>query len=638
MSKNKYNRKKSGCWYQAQSDEALSKLLCSHVERLRTDELQTWRTEALRRMRLYAGGFSVNGTSTTMPGRTRFNLIRSAVDTGVSIMSAARTLPYIQTRGADWWKRRRAMLATRTLQTQFQQIGVFTQSLHVVLDALVIGLGACKFYEDVDNEAGGAACERVLPMSLVWDPTEAVMGLPRTMYQVSLFNRDVLAEMCPDVPRKVIDSAPGPDARDQDDFQIERGAGANQCIVVEAWKLPSGSQAKDGLHVLAVPGYCLVKEEWKKPRFPFGFLRGWEPNQLGLPGCSITELCEEAQLRIEEISEFVRECQILGSRPFVLLPKGGAVEPDQLDNSPMQILRYDPVSGARPEMMVFSATPTDLQEQYAMIREEKLTELGFSAQQVAGEKPSGINSGAGLRAQEDISSKRHVAMLRHLEQYYQDCAQALIDVNNDVAEAKPSFAVDRNERNRWLDTSKWKDVSFETGEAQVAVLPVSALIGSVSAQFDTTQQWVENGWCDMQTAKQLQAFPDTEGQLEDDTEDEQYARWVLDQVLDGTDGDGQRVAKRVALDPHANLEVFAVIARVEYLKAKRLGADKSVLAELRRLLDYCRQTQSKVKAAVQPQAAVAPPALPPPPADIGPVSPIAAAGGMAPGGPPPMLA
>src|SRR6185369_4092725 len=102
--------------------------------------------------------------------------------------------------------------------------------------------------------------------------------------------------------------------------------------------------------------------------------------------------------------------------------------------------------------------------------------------------------------------------LRFLERFLLQCSQAMVDTNDRVAVDNPAFQVDRAARNAWLLSSKWKDIMVEPTEAKMAVLPVSQLVGSTAAQFDTVQSWVEAGWCTQQTAKMLSSMPDTEGQ------------------------------------------------------------------------------------------------------------------------------
>lgn len=597
-------------WFATEDDCEAASLLAQAVDHLRKVELGPWRKRVLENLQLYAGTTKVDGTAGTKESQLRYNLVRSITDTGAAILGAARTLPFCQTRGANWQNRRKALRRNQTIQSQFADIGVFPQSQRVIYDALICGLGALKFFEDPDKDGGTASCERRHPLSQVWDPTAAVLGMPREWYEIDLVNRDVLIEMyAKDEHGKydpamvsAINKAPGASAEDLTDFQMTRSGTANQCRVYEGWHLPSSSDAGDGRHIIAIPGCVLHGEEWTRPRFPFGFLHGWQPNQLGFTGTSLVDLVRPAQRRIEEIADVVRKCQILMSVPKYFVARGTKVEPEQITNAIAQTIPYD--GAVPPTPIVSSGTPPDLEQAKQIIREETLSMLGMSAQQAEGGLPAGVTSAVGQKAAEDIQSKRHVMNLRYVETFYLDCAQALVDTNDAIATERPDFAIDGESRSAWVEATKWKNVMLTVGDARMAVLPVSALVGSASNQFDTVQGWIDAGWCSQQTAKFLQAMPDTEGQAETDTEDLQFANYLVDQIMD---------EKKVSLDPLLSPEVFADVGRPAYLRAKREKAPPHVLAEFRRVLDLAKDSIAKAQAAASAQAGPAPvnPGAPP---------------------------
>jgi hypothetical protein len=407
----------------------------------------------------------------------------------------------------------------------------------------------------------------------------------------------VLLELYPDHTEAIL-RAPGPGPLDKTDFQLELNSDANQVMVYEAWKLPSAAEAKDGRHILSIVGASLIEEQWDVMRLPFGFLKGWEPSQLGFTGVSLVDVTKPAQLRIEQLADHVQRCQTLGSTARVFLKKGSMVEPEQVTNSAVQIHLYD--GDTPPAFFTVDATPHDLEATIEQIREQTLSMLGMTQQQVQGATPTGVTSAVGQRAAEDISSKRHVRPLRFLERFLLQCSQAMVDTNDRVAKNNPNFSVDRSARNAWLLSSKWKDIMVEPTEAKMAVLPVSQLVGSTSAQFDTVQSWVEAGWCTQQTAKMLSAMPDTEGQADDDTEDTLYSQYLIDDVLDG---------KRVGIPPELDVATFAPLLRTNYLRAKREGADEPILIEFRKLMASVQTRQDAIAAATAPPP---PPPGPPP--------------------------
>lgn len=582
-------------WHMLEGKEAADTLF-ARVNGLRLVQLASYRREVLENMRLYAGSMNINGTRNTLFGKQlRYNLIKSITDTGASMMSAARTLPFCQTRGASWKLRRKVLLRNQAIQQQVQAIGLYEEIDKAIVDGLVCRLGAVKFYEDADMEGALTSCERVLPLSLVWDPQACVAGDVREIAHIAPYNRDVLLELYPEHEDAIM-KAPGPGPLDKTDFQLELNGDANQVMVYEGWKLPSSAEAKDGKHIMAVMGASLVEEQWDVMRLPFGFLRGWEPSQLGFTGVSLVDVTKPAQLRIEQLADHVQRCQTLGSTARVFLKKGSMVEPEQVTNSAVQIHLYD--GDTPPAFFTVDATPHDLEATIDRIREQTLSMLGMTQQQVQGDTPTGVTSAVGQRAAEDISSKRHVRPLRFLERFLLQCSQAMVDTNDRVAKKNPDFAVDRTARNAWLLSSKWKDIMVAPTEAKMAVLPVSQLIGSTSAQFDTVQTWVEAGWCTQQTAKMLSAMPDTEGQADDDTEDTLYSEYLIDQILDDI---------QIGVPPELDVATFAPLLRTAYLRAKREGADESVLTQFRRVM---ANVQTRADAAT---AAAAPPAPPPGP-------------------------
>lgn len=572
-------------WF-ALEGAAAATAMCDHVDGLRRTELSAYRTRVLQNMRLYEGGSVLNGVdSKAGTKQLQFNLGRSIVDTGAAVLCAARTLPFVQTRGADFRKRRKAMRLNQGLQTQYQQVGVFDEALQAIPDALIGGLGVIKFFEDSDKDGGTASCQRLLPLSTVWDPTEAASGSPRNIFHVDLIARDTVIEnwcrnedgsINHELADKVL-KAPGASSIDLTDFQLTRSGTANQVVVVEGWHLPSSAEAGDGRHMIAIPGLALHEEEWKRPRFPLGMLHGWSPGQLGFTGTSLIDLVKPAQRYLEELADHVKKCRRLGSTPKWFVPKASNVEPGQITNAAVEIIPYE---GAQPPtMVVYSGTPVDLEQARAQIREETLSMLGLSTSQVQGEKPAGLTSAVAQRTYEDISSKRHVVNLRHIEKFYLDCAQALVDTNNAIAADKPDFAIDSNARATWLDAYKWRELMMSDSEALMAVLPVSQLVGSASAQFETAEQWVAAGWTTPQTAKLLAGHPDTEGQADEDTEDLTFANYLVDEILDD---------RIVNLDPFMSPDVFISVARPAYLRARREWAPPEVQDEFRRVLELAR--------------------------------------------------
>lgn len=595
-------------WFELEG-AAAAKAVFQRVNSLREGALSTYRSNVVRRMRLYAGSMNINGVSYDSPEcKTRYNLIRSVVGAGAATLGAARTLPYGQTRGASWKLRRKVAKFNRGLQQQFASNGVFNVSQQVILDALIGGLGVAKVFADPTKPGGMVGIERCLPLSVIWDPAEAATagGLTQ-LWEIRLVNRDALASLYPDHAEEII-RAQSPSQLDITDFAIKfGGAKSNQCVVIESWKLPSSDTSGDGVHTISVSHGELLRHEWKSPRFPLPMLRGWEPAQLGLVGTSLTELMEPFQLRLEELQQYTDDSQDLGSHPFVITYKNSGVRAADIDNLPMRVLEANSPA-VTPIFQTFDATPHDLENSFDRLREQALSEVGLSQTQVQGETQDGVTSAVGQRTREQIASKRHVMNIRWVEQYYLDVAWAHVDANNALADDPDvgGFQVDMPARGDWLESMGWKEVRPDESEARLAVLPMAALMGEPAAFYQQLAEWEQQGKISPQTSKLLESLPDVEGQALEDTADQLYAEWLCDKIEDG---------ERVYVEEYADPLQVLPIMKSAYLNARIGKADEEVLSEYRRQLDKLKAQveamQAQMMAAQAPSVPNGPaPALP----------------------------
>lgn len=571
-------KRRTDAWYNAPKSEAHASMT-KRVDQLRF-ELSAYRDHALFLMRLRCGSPNIQGDGLYQgdDGRLRYNLGSSTVDTAGSIVASSRPIPQCVVKGGDWTQQRKAKLRTRTLQTQAVEIGLYTLAAQAFDDACTIGIGAIHFMPDPDT--GLPYAERVLPLELVWDPTEANSGKPRSLFRVRLMNRDVLKAL---YPRKAaeIDGAAGPSMTDLADFALTRNTDADQVVVYEGWHLPSSSKSTDGRRVLCVDKVTLVDQPWTRKRFPFGIVR-WAPRQFGYLGRSLIEEVRPAQGRIHSLIEFTEECQDLGSVPRVWCEYGSGIEPDELDNRPMGIGWY---KGAPPTLTAFDATPHDLQEEIDRIREQTWSQLGLTQAQIQGEKPAGVTSAIGLRTVEDISSRRHAQNLKFFEESMLDCFQALSDVNDDVAKDKPDFEVNAQIRGRFLEATKWTELQIKEGDIRISVFPISSLPTTPAGRYQQIEEWVQAGWMPRDVAMLLLGMPDLEAYEDLATADLRCAQWQVSKILDNIVAkDGSPILP----DKYQNAQVAADFARKSLVSEMQEGAPEAVLQALRDYVDYAK--------------------------------------------------
>lgn len=587
-------RKPRGAWYDQDKEQA-HVAVHARVSELRKD-LSNWRDHALFLMRLRAGSEDIAGDGLYRgeDGRLRYNLASSTVDTAGSIIASSRPLPQCVVKGGNWKMQRRGKLRTRTLQTQALELKLYQLAAQAHDDACTVGIGAIAFMRDPDT--GLAHAERVLPLELVWDRTEANAGMPRSLFRIRLIDRAVLQALYPEHADQLA-ASDGPSFNDQRDFALQRNPSCDQVLVYEGWHLPSSSKSTDGRHVLCTSNVTLVHEDWKRNRFPLAFFR-WAPRQYGFLGRSLVEEVRPAQQRIHALIEFVEECQDLGSVPKVWLEEGSHTEPDEMDNRPMGIGWY---RGQPPVFNTFEATPQDLQAEIDRIREQTWSMLGLTQAQLQGEKPAGVTSAVGMRTMDDIGSRRHAQNLKVFEGSVLDSFTCLSDLNDDIAEADPSFSVRRTARGKFLETSKWSELRIDEGDIRISVFPISSLPTTPAGRYQQLEEWVQAGWLPREVAMQLLGMPDLEAYEDLQTADLRCVQWQCGRILDGERG--------VLPVPQQDLAVAADWARRTLVSEMQDGAPADVLEQLRNFVDYAKalaKTQAANDAMAAPQGAAGP--------------------------------
>lgn len=548
-------------------------------------------------MRLY-GNYDVSGQGERVPagasraadGRVRYNLTASVIGTAASLVASSKPMPMYLTSDGDFGLQRKARLRTRVIEGQFWDLGVYDLGPRIFVDGSVLGTGVV--YGCVHPVTGKPHLERVMPLELLVDHTEAIAGQPRSMYRVRLVAREVLEALYPSYADKIATAA-GPSGDDFSDWFLNRDTTADQVLVYEAWHLPSGGTADDGRHVLCVDNCTLVDEPYTWDRFPFAWYR-WEERQVGFWGMGLAERCADSQWRINQLIRRVERLQDLGSNGFVFLEGSSEVKAEQISNLPMQAIRY---VGPPPTFYTHAATPPDLQLEIDRIKAEKLEEFGLSAQSVRGEKPSGVTSAVGQRAADDIQSRRHVQNAKRWEQFHMELAKLLEHLNDECAANDPSYtvrAIERRGRAEFLRETRWKSVSLGgENKSRMRVFPVSALPTTPQGKWSAVQEWIEAGFVSRPFAMQLMDFPDLDAAARIELADLDYVMWQVERMLDG---------EAVSPEPYQDIALAADIVRKSLLQADLMGAGDDVLQLFRDYLDEVKTTQDQAAAAQLPPA------------------------------------
>lgn len=418
-------------WWKAETPKKLAVELCQTAAFLKTNQTYRMRQLAVD-VRLYCGlsvysyaGSNVSKmdqTKTLPDDRPTFNLIQSCTDTLVSRLSQTRPAPKFLTDDGDYKTRKLAEQMNRFILGEFYQTKAYEKATKMLRDCIVMGTGALKVYE---GDEGKVALDKVLITDLFIDPNDAINGEPQQLYQLKLMDRDKLITQNPkkealinETPNSIPDNSP--------DSAMTT---ADQIMVVEGWKLPSGPNAKDGRHTIATVNGVILDEKWEKPKFPFVFMNYSDPF-LGFFGQGLATQLFGTQLTLNRILWTISKAITLVGVPRVLQEQSSKVMSAAHNNEIGVIVKY---SGTKPEYVV---APCNAPELYA--ERDKLIAYGYqqsgvSALQASSAKPEGLDSGEAIRTYDQIADDRFSSVSRKYDNVFIDLAYMITDVAIDIA-------------------------------------------------------------------------------------------------------------------------------------------------------------------------------------------------------------
>lgn len=424
-------------WWLAEDDRQVAQELCGTASYLKTNQTYRMRQLAVD-VRLYCGLsiYSYAGSNVSKMDRTKtlpddrptFNLIQSCTDTLVSRLSQSKPQPKFLTDNGDYKQRHLAQRLNSFVLGEFYQTKAYEKAVKVLRDCIVMGTGCLKVYEGDD---GRVNVDRVLITDLFMDDNDQINGDPQQLIQLKLMDRDKLIANSPKKAGRIIADTP----QSYPDNSPDSGrTTADQVMVVEGWKLPSGPDPEapgytPGRHTIATVGGVIIDEEWNKPKFPFVFVNYSDPF-LGFFGQGLATQLFGTQLTLNRILYTIARSITLVGVPRVFINQSSKVVKSHNNNEIGVIITY---SGDKPS---YEVAPCNAPELYA--ERDKLIQYGFqqcgvSAMQATSQKPEGLNSGAAIRSYDDISTDRFAELSKKYDNVFVDLAYLIADTAKDIA-------------------------------------------------------------------------------------------------------------------------------------------------------------------------------------------------------------
>jgi hypothetical protein len=518
--------------------------------------------------------------------RITMNVVKSVVDTAVAKIGKQKPRPFALTFKGNFSQQRRAKRLNQFMMGQFGASDVYKNAQEAVKDAAIFGTGFIKNYE----KNGKIVAERVFPNEILVDDEESIYGEPRQLFQHKVVTKEVLRSMFPEGKfRQAIDEA----SLVRGDQDVSKGIG-DMASIVEAWHLPSGPDANDGRHVIAISDKALLDEPWDSERFPFSIFR-WNKRPLGYWGEGLVDPLKGIQFEINLILRKIQALMRLATS-HVFIHKGSKIVKSHLTNDDWGVIEY---VGQAPIFTTIQSVSPEYFSHLDRLWTRAFELAGISELAATSKKPAGLNSGRAIIEFQDAETERFALIGQELERFYLDIADQQIDIAKEIHDRDGEYAV-VSQAGREVELIEWDEVQLERDKFLMQVYPVGFLPQTPAGKWEVVAQMMEAGFLGKDEAGTLLDYPDLDAITSLQNSPIHYAELVVELILDK----GQFVAP----DPHSNLLLNVKIATFALLRGQLNNVPENRLEMLRQ---YINDANNLLSSGAPDQGVLPPGELPP---------------------------
>lgn len=604
--------KKSAKWWSLPDNEIFTAIFsrCKSI----ADRQSYRKTFNERHARLYsnlefqaltAGRYADVNVSKLPQNRVTWNLAKACVDTAAAKIAKNKPLPLFLTEKGAWSKQRKGKQLSQYVGGMFDANDAYEKGQQVFTHSGIYGTGCMKVWPD--KEAAQVKMDWVYIHEILVDDVEAYYGNPRCVYHWCVRPRELVMDQWGKTPALIeaIRSAMPASAS-----QIPYADTHSDMIeVIESWHLPSGPNAKDGKHVIAISGAALVSEEWKQPWFPLVFFK-WSPPIVGFYGSGIIYEVEGVQVEINKLLRDISAAQHLVGKPRVFVDNATQLS-RPITSEIGAIYKH---AGPAPTFSTVPSMHPEIYQHLDRLWARGFEQVGISQLSATSKKPSGLDSGKALREFNDIETERFVLVGQRYETFYLRIAKIAIalqrELQKELAESGKKLTV-KVKSQKFLKQIDWSEVDLEEDQYIMQAFPTSFLRTTPAGRLEDVQDLLKGGLIGKDVALLLLDFPDLQNFMSLENSSLQVALMMMEKIVE----DGEYIAPEPFMDLNSALK----IAQNTYNQAKLEGAPEKNLEKLIQFMNQCHVMIKRAQAPAEPVPGAAP-ALPQAPPQ-GPVAP-----------------
>lgn len=490
--------------------------------------------------------------------RVPFPFAKMVADMVQNRIAKMRPRPKFLPRGGNYSSHQKAKLLERWIHAVFRWNNVYDHAQEAFQDALIYGTGVLKVWRE-----GPKVCtERVYPGELFVDEVESYYKQVRQLIHRRYISRRVLAAQFPKFRAQIME-APAPSTVDEEYTHHRFG---DQVEVLEAWHLPSGEDAGDGRHVIAVRGCTLLDEEWVHDDFPFLIVR-WSRNPRSWFGIGLVEELVGIHLDINFTLDRIQEGIEL-IVPQIWMQNSSGVKTSKITNIVGQVNTY---TGNAPIFSTPAAVSPEILQYVQSQIQRGLNIARLSETSIGQKTPAGLETGKAVTAWNDIESAGFQIVAQQYEQLFVALAEWYVRFGKEAYEEDNKFTVIAARDKHTVEEIPWKKVDPKSDSFLIEVQPVSSMHFHLSGRIDQVQSLIQMGLVDPTSAGELLNLPDIDRKVTLERAAEEAIEKILEDIRDE--------GKYTAPEPFMDAALCLKMGQAAVNEALRMG-----LPEKRRAL------------------------------------------------------